>query len=104
MSALHHEGQIKMGLARRKDMDDDIITVSEEARRRIGSARVRQIAFQIKNIAPDLPDDDAEVLASILLEASAQSTIPTGADLRSRLEKAGLSTQDAERIAGAVGL
>jgi hypothetical protein len=86
-------------------MGDDVLTVTGEARRRIDTARVRQIAFQIKNMAPTLlSDDDAEVLAVALVELLAEDVKVTGEQIRARLEKNGRAREAADHLASAVGL
>jgi hypothetical protein len=92
-----------MALARRKDMDDNHTVVSEEARRRIDSARVRQLAFKIKTSADDLSDDDAEMVATILLEMFEASTKPSADTVRQTLIERGRSRSAAERIVASLG-
>jgi hypothetical protein len=92
-----------MAMARPIEMDEPV-TVSDDARRRWDSARVRQLAYKIKTRAPDLSDDDAEQLAFVIFEASMQNVVPSGEDIRSRLRDKGRTAHAADRIATAVGL
>lgn len=92
-----------MGLARHKVMETQAPAVSEDARRRLDSARVRDLSFQIKTIAPILSDDDAECAAATLLEMRSHKREEVGQQLREKLMMHGRSRDAAERIATAIG-
>jgi hypothetical protein len=58
----------KMAFARRIEMDADTV-VSEEAKRRVDTARIGDMAFRIKKTFPEIGDDDADILAHAMLNA-----------------------------------
>lgn len=83
-------------------MADDDVIVSDEAKRRVDVARVRDVAFQIKKAIPDYNDDDAEALARVLLSAAQQGVKPNRAFGIALLLKDGLLRKDADRIVRAL--
>ena len=88
-----------MGLAwRNDDMYDDTIEVSDEARRRVDAARVRDLAFKIKS-SLNYSDEDADALARLLIEAQNQGLRATRPWAYARLIAMGKSPLVAERIA-----
>lgn len=79
-------------------MDTGDVVVSDEARRRVDTARVRDVAFKIKNLFEGFDDDDAEALARVLLEAS-ETGIAVSADfVYKRLIQLGRSPETAKRV------
>lgn len=88
----------------RKDMDQGTITLDPEGKRRIDQVRVRQLAFRIKSHFSHLTDDDAEALATALLEAADEGNPPTAPDLRARLQRHGHSGPDTEKLISTLGL
>jgi hypothetical protein len=87
-----------MGLAWRKDMDDgDTIAVSDEAKRRVDTARVRDLAFKIKSQL-GFGDDDADALARVLVEAADRGIPATRRYAYGRLIEIGRTPSAAELI------
>ena len=85
-------------------MDHDTATLDPQGKRRIDQVRVRSLAFRLKGLYPDVPDDDAEALAAALLEIFDERKNPTGDDVRRRLRSHGQSDDDAERLVRAIKL
>jgi hypothetical protein len=77
-------------------MDGDVI-VSEEARRRVDTARVRDLAFKIKS-SLNYDDDDAEALARVLIEAADRGITATRAYVYQRLVELDVAPAAAERM------
>src|SRR5947209_4968413 len=65
-------GEGDMGMALQRVSDDSDVRVSEEAISRINSARHRDVAFMIRQIAPNLSPDDVQLVAAIFVEAESK--------------------------------
>jgi len=83
-------------------MDNDEVVVSDEARRRVDTARVRDFAFRIKKALPGFSDDEAEALAQVVIEASDQGIKATRPLVTRRLIEMGRSPDDAANISRAL--
>jgi len=79
--------------------------VSQEARERLKSARVRDLSFAIKRrIGHDYGDGDVDMLLGIVLKAAGQKQALTKELVQQSLRELGRSPQRAEELASALFL
>jgi hypothetical protein len=88
-----------VSLARKSNMDVDDTTVSEEAKRRVDTARLSELAFRIKRAFPDFDEADANTLARVLFEATDKRVPVTPSYIRDRMVALGRSDAAAKRVA-----
>jgi hypothetical protein len=81
----------------------DYVAVKDDARRRIASARVRQLAFEIQS-GRDLNDADAEMIAAVLLDLSDNREPMSSDRVRDRLREKGRAPAAIDKILRAIGL
>jgi hypothetical protein len=86
-----------MSVAQRKVMDDDDVMVSDDARRRVDMARIRELSFSIKK-AIGIDDERAEALAVVLIEAKGKGITPTRGLVFDRLREMGVPLEAASEI------
>jgi hypothetical protein len=93
-----------MGVAQRIfDMQVvDDIAVSDEAKRRVDTARVGDMAFRVKKAIPAIGADDAELLARAMLDARDHGIAVTPGTIHDRVLEITGDAGAATRISGLI--
>jgi hypothetical protein len=90
-----------MALTQKIDMEAD--TISQEARERINSARIRDISFLVKQrIGSGFSAEDVEMLVDAIQQALGNGDVPTKSYVLTYLRSRGRSPDRSEQLASAL--